>query len=218
MSSLLEKIAAKKAAEAAAKALVEVPNANAEPAASVPEGKPLSFAEKIALKKAQTGSLPSTSVVQDTLPAASAQPAAKPSNDSVSSTEPDSKAIPADVVIKIVAAVAEEDEHEEAIGNASPADAQAYADIKAKLNLLSDMSDDSLKSAMTDLKKALLNNPQACYLMLPQDIGQMVVALRAMKNEAVVEATKDPKEKKATKAKASKPLTAEEIAAAFDEL
>lgn len=217
MSTLAERIAAKKAAQQAATNVIaeaEAPMANKEPepAPSVPTGKPLSFAEKIALKKAQSAEAEAIT-----------QPAIvpiveEPSKPSAISTELDSKTIPEEVVIKIVAAVAEEDEHQESLEKASPADAQAYADIKAKLNLLSDMADTALKSAMTDLKKALLNNPQACYLMLPQDIGQMVVALRAMKNEAVVEATKDPKEKKAAKAKASKPLTAEEIAAAFDEL
>lgn len=225
MSTLLEKIAAKKAAQLAAEAVmteatkgVESPTANAEPieepAPSVPEGKPLSFAEKMLLKKQQASH---TEVAQVTLSTAPATTASTTSTNSANSTEPSPAPMPAELVIKVVAAVAEEDEHSEAIEKASPADQQAYADIKAKLALLSDMSDEHLKSAMTDLKKALLQNPQACYLMLPQDIGQMVIALRTMKNEAVVEATKEPKAK-AAKAKASKPLTADEIAAAFDEL
>jgi len=117
----------------------------------------------------------------------------------------------------IVAAVAEEEDHEASIAEASPVDQQAYYDIKAKINMLSDMSEANLPGAMKELKGALLKNPQACYLILPQDIGQMVIALRTMKNEAVVEAT-TAKEKGPKKVKASKQLTAEEIAQAFDEL
>lgn len=97
-------------------------------------------------------------------------------------------------------------------------DQQAYRDIKAKLDLLEDMSEVNLKDAMTDLKKALLKNPQACYLILPQEVGQMVIALRRMKNEDVVTAEKVKKEPGAKRGKASKALTAEEIATAFDEL
>lgn len=223
MGSLLEKIAAKKAAEAAAKAIMasvehkeEQPDGTIVSTASAPiekikevvaeqaEGKPLSFAEKMALKKAQSLSATEGTSSEATVTAPIVQ-----------STEKSSVAIPDEVVIKIVAAVAEEEDHSASIAQASPADQQAYADIKAKLSLLSDMADTDLKSAMTDLKKSLLQNPQACYLMLPQDIGQMVIALRAMKNETVVALTKEPKEKKS---KASKPLTADEIAAAFDEL
>jgi len=201
MSSLLEKIAAKRAAELALKGMVEAspqPIVKVEESAQAPkvEEKILSFAEKMALKKITT---------------ATPEESSKPSATNIESK----KEIPAEVVAKIMVVVAEEEEQEADLSSATPEDAQAYADIKAKIDMLASLSDMDLKGAMTDLKKSLLQNPQACYLILPQDIGQMVIALRAMKNETVVAAEKVPKEKKA---KASKALTAEEIAAAFDEL
>lgn len=199
MSSLLEKLAAKRAAALATQEPVPAsvpPQVEAVPVTEpVPEGKPLSFAEKMALKKASA----SQPVVE------AADPVTAEAEKSIATISP--------IKERIVAAV----EAEEAVDTSSlsEADAQAYVDIKAKINMLADMSQDDLKGAMTELKKALLQNPQACYLILPQDIGQMVIALRTMKNEAVVAAEKAPK---GTKPKASKALTADEIAAAFDSL
>lgn len=209
MSSLMERIAAKKAlAEAAPPIEVDIlglPVAKEETVAkevaptpvveSVPEGKPLTFAEKMALKKASL--IPTT-------PTVAATPVPAPGIVSVTETEA--------LVVEVDVPAEEVD-----LSGVSMEDQQAYIDIKTKINMLSTMSDDSLKDAMTDLKKALLKNPQACYLILPHDIGEMVIALRAMKNEAVVEAA-TAKEKGPKKAKASKALTASEIAAAFDEL
>ena len=208
MSTLFEKIAAKKAAALLAEQeMAPLPTQKEEPTpvASVPEGKPLSFAEKMALKRSQSES---TSIV------GTATVDTVKNSEMNSSPIADAK-IPEAVVIGIVSHVAEEEDHTAEVEAASPEDQQAYYDIKAKINLLSDMSEANLPGAMKELKTALLKNPQACYLILPQDIGQMVIALRAMKNEAIVDATKTPKEKKA---KASKALTADEIAQAFDEL
>lgn len=233
MATLFEKIAAKKAAEAlAAKEMAPITpqqeeerNADIEeglvspkkeeltPVASVPEGKPLSFAEKMALKKLEaqkTSTSSETTAIASTVKNTETTTTTQPL--SISSEK---KEVPAEVIVKIVAAVAEEEDHEAEVGAATPEDQQAYYDIKAKINMLSDMSESNLPGAMKELKAALLKNPQACYLILPQDIGQMVIALRAMKNEAVVTSEKTPKEKKA---KASKALTADEIALAFDEL
>jgi hypothetical protein len=210
MSTLFEKIAAKKAAALLAEQeMAPTPTQKEEPTpvASVPEGKPLSFAEKMALRRSQSEST--------SISATAIAPTVKNSEKN-SSPIADAK-IPEAVVIGIVSHVAEEEDHESEVEAASPEDQQAYYDIKAKINLLSDMSEANLPGAMKELKTALLKNPQACYLILPQDIGQMVIALRAMKNEAVVEAASG-KEKGPKKAKASKALTADEIAQAFDEL
>jgi hypothetical protein len=213
MSTLFEKIAAKKAAALLAEQemapLQEVKKMEEAPKE---EGKPLSFAEKMALKKMQatastsTENIATAAIVKNTETTTTMQ---------LSSASLEKAQIPAEVVVAIVASVAEEEDHTAEVESASPEDQQAYYDIKAKINLLSDMSEANLPGAMKELKTALLKNPQACYLILPQDIGQMVIALRAMKNEAIVDATKTPKEKKA---KASKALTADEIAQAFDEL
>jgi hypothetical protein len=210
MATLFEKIAAKKAAALLAEQeMAPTPTQKEEPTpvASVPEGKPLSFAEKMALRRSQSEST--------SISATAIAPTVKNSEKN-SSPIADAK-IPEAVVIGIVSHVAEEEDHESEVEAASPEDQQAYYDIKAKINLLSDMSEANLPGAMKELKTALLKNPQACYLILPQDIGQMVIALRAMKNEAVVEASSG-KEKGPKKAKASKALTADEIAQAFDEL
>jgi len=223
MATLFEKIAAKKALEAAAHLVATTPTAEIPVATPVEDveaekkeeapkevGKPLSFAEKMALKKLASGT-PSTAVKNTEITSVTV------SDKSGSTSIPETEKIPPGITIGIIASVAEEEDHEEDIRAATPEDQQAYYDIKAKLKMLSDMNELELAGAMKELKGALLKNPQACYLLLPQDIGQMVVALRALKQEAIVEASAT-KKKGPKKAKASKTLTAEEIAQAFDEL
>ena len=99
------------------------------------------------------------------------------------------------------------------------ADAQAYVDIKQRIEELEALFEDDLKNAMSELKAALKKNPNAAELMLDQDVGKMVIALRKMTQTAQVVAETT---KKATKGKAPKAkdvaLTKEQIEAAFDEL
>lgn len=207
----------------------------------VPTGKPLTFMEQMALKKAAKVSTSTpesvsaqpvksletpqqelaaivsthwkqtstTKAEQAINPSVLAPIVEKFSLISVGNTEPSNVGILANI-----AKVQEEPD----FTDVPIVDQQAYRDIKAKLDLLEDMSEVNLKDAMSDLKKSLLKNPQACYLILPQEVGQMVIALRRMKNEDVVTAEKVKKEPGAKKAKASKALTADEIATAFDEL
>lgn len=89
-----------------------------------------------------------------------------------------------------------------------PALAQAASNIQQRIKELNDLADEDLKGAMDDLKRALMENPAACSLMLPEDIGQMVSALRKITGQAVVAASKPKKEKKDK----IKTLTAEQIA------
>lgn len=99
------------------------------------------------------------------------------------------------------------------------ADAQAYVDIKTKIVQLEDLMDEDLKNGMAQLKQALKKNPNAALLMLDSDIGKMVIALRRM-THVEIEIAKEPKKrgkKTDPKAKAVQ-LTADQIAAAFDEL
>lgn len=99
------------------------------------------------------------------------------------------------------------------------ADAQAYVDIKTKIAQLEDMMDDDLRNGMAQLKQALKKNPNAAMLMLDSDIGKMVIALRRM-THTEIEIAKEPKKrgrKTEPKAKAVQ-LTADQIAAAFEEL
>ena len=44
---------------------------------------------------------------------------------------------------------------------------QVHSEISQRIKTLEAMSGDDLKNEMMDLKKALLENPQACMLLLP---------------------------------------------------
>lgn len=92
---------------------------------------------------------------------------------------------------------------------------QAAADIIPRIRELDKLAGESLEDEMKLLKGALLTNPGAVELMLPEDIGMMVTALRKVTGQSIAEATA---EKKPGAKKKSKVLTAEEMAAAFDEL
>ena len=89
------------------------------------------------------------------------------------------------------------------------------SEIQTRISMLSDMSEADLKTEMQSLKAAILANPAACALLLPQDIGQMVAALRRITGFAIQQATTKPKKEKATKAKTQ--LTAEQLAAALED-
>lgn len=89
-----------------------------------------------------------------------------------------------------------------------PALAQAASNIQQRIKELNDLAEEDLKDAMDDLKRALMDNPAACSLMLPEDVGQMVSALRRITGQALVSAPKT----KAKKADKIKTLTAEQIA------
>lgn len=97
-------------------------------------------------------------------------------------------------------------------------DAQAYVDIKNKIEALAVVDGDDLRNSMSELKAALKKNAAACELMLDEDLGKMVIALRRMTHVAIEEA-KTPT-KKAAKAPKTKDvaLTKEQIEAAFADL
>lgn len=92
---------------------------------------------------------------------------------------------------------------------------QSYADLQQRIQELNDLSGDNLAKAMIDLKKALMANPDACKLMLPEEVGQMVAALRRITSQHAVAESLKPKGRGAAKPKA---LTEEEMNAAFAEL
>lgn len=89
-----------------------------------------------------------------------------------------------------------------------PSLAQAASDIQQKVKELEALGEDDLKGAMDDLKKALMQNPAACSLMLPEDVGSMVTALRRITGQALVTAKKT----KAPKIPKLSQMTAEQIA------
>ena len=98
-----------------------------------------------------------------------------------------------------------------------PAAEQAYSDIKARLDAIVSLSEENLKTAMQDLKKALMQNPNAISLMLPSDIGQMVIALRKMTGVEIAKAETTAKAGKVSKKKEAI-LTAEQMEEAWKEL
>lgn len=157
-------------------------------AAKPATGKPLTFAEKMALKKQQNG-----------VPAVAAQTTSDPviAASTTSATQSDPKVVapttqpaPSAEVRESTAAIIPA---QNATGNsgADTATAQAYADIAERIKSLSDLSDTPLEHAMRDLKKALLANPNAVSLMMDSDYGQMVIALRRLVQEDTVEAAKE---------------------------
>lgn len=177
--------------------------------------KPMTFAEKMALKKNQ-------SIVQDAAAQTGLPPAIVTSTTSGIITIPETK--------KEETKIIPEEDHSELIKATLPAvtqapapdhsdeDAQAYADIKDRIDKLTELAGEPLENAMSDLKKALLKNPNATNLMQDQDIGQLVIALRKITGEAIAEAAKDGRKTK-VKAKQNIDLTdAAVVAAIMDEL
>ena len=194
--SLADILAAKKAALAAA-----VPASTPAPAPVVPDvpaeravpepvkeepaivaaPKQLSFAEKLALKRA---AVPTASAV---IPAAAAiaqnTEAISPIASLAETPEAAAPAVKVDEAsILRTGAIALD---------VPPEVAQAASDIKERIASLSAKVDSDLKNAMSELKKALMANPAAVSLMEDTDIGQMVIALRKITGETITEVQKD---------------------------
>ena len=90
--------------------------------------------------------------------------------------------------------------------------------IQQRIYDLQKLDGTDLKVAMGKLRLMLLDNPSACQLLLPEDAGQMVAALRRMtdnKMAATLTAAKPTKASKEAKAKVA--LTPAEMKAALDE-
>lgn len=94
---------------------------------------------------------------------------------------------------------------------------QVYSEISQRIKTLEVMSGDDLKNEMVDLKKALLENPQACMLLLPEEIGSLVSSLRKITGIAIATASAKPARKTGEKKAAAKKLTAQELADALND-
>jgi hypothetical protein len=99
--------------------------------------------------------------------------------------------------------------------SATDAEKAYYQDIKPRIDNLISLSDDDLKGAMKTLKEAIMQNPSAASLLLDNEIGEMVKAIRRMTGEALVEAKKDKKEKKSKAIDLSDPVVMQSV---LDEL
>ncbi len=93
------------------------------------------------------------------------------------------------------------------------------SEISSRIALLNNMSEASLRDEMRELKTALKENPSACALLLNEDIGTMVTALRKITAKAMTASTEA--KAKTTRASTAKPtvkkLTAAELAAALED-
>ena len=66
---------------------------------------------------------------------------------------------------------------------------QTAHEIQARIQQLSDLSGTNLKNEMDDLKLCLLKNPAACELLLPEDIGLAVAAIKTILGHSIALAT-----------------------------
>ena len=98
-------------------------------------------------------------------------------------------------------------------GQAAPnAEAEASLDlIKARISELQNMNGLDLSLAMDGLKTLILANPSACSQLLPEDVGDMVSALRRMTGNSKAAAQAAPT--KGRKAKAPAMLDADDLSA-----
>ena len=67
------------------------------------------------------------------------------------------------------------------------------AEIKERIERLTTLDGFDLKQAMDGLKALILANPSACSLLLPEDVGDMVTALRRMTGNTKAELMAAPK-------------------------
>lgn len=187
------------------------------------------FAELLAAKKASlAAALPTLPTVDEsTLPAsapasatsfldklkqAKAQPEAQPEVETKPEPEPEPElavipkvSISADVIRLSNATIQ--------AGQAAPnAEAEASLDlIKARITELQNMNGLDLSLAMDGLKTLILANPSACSQLLPEDVGDMVSALRRMTGNSKAAAQAAPT--KGRKAKATAMLDADDLSA-----
>lgn len=184
------------------------------------------FAELLAAKKA---SLAATLPTAPTLPAVDVpKPETKPDSKPVSfldklkqakaapAVEPEPEPEPELAVIPKVTISADVIRLSNATiqaGQAAPnAEAEASLDlIKARITELQNMNGLDLSLAMDGLKTLILANPSACSQLLPEDVGDMVSALRRMTGNSKAAAQAAPT--KGRKAKATAMLDADDLSA-----
>lgn len=83
---------------------------------------------------------------------------------------------------------------------------QTYSEISTRIQQLENLSTEDLKGEMQALKKALMENTEACLLMKPEDIGELVRHLVKITGVAIATSSTVKKERKTAKR-----LTAQEL-------
>lgn len=185
-----ELLAAKKASLAKAinepLPLAEKPQETVEDVTDAPASKPMTFAERMAAAKQAASTEPSIDPTIEVAPVAEPEEVAEPT------ALP--KVVISSDVIKLSNQVALASKASEAIEEGSSTE-----EIKSRIDRLASLSGLDLKLAMDGLKSLILANPSACTQLLPEDVGDMVSALRKMtSNEkaAVMAAPKRASSKK----------------------
>ena len=59
--------------------------------------------------------------------------------------------------------------------------------IKRMISELSTVNNENLQTAMDDLKRALMENPAASSLLLPEDIGEIVKHYKTMTGKMIIQ-------------------------------
>lgn len=159
--------------------LAEKPQETVEDVTDAPASKPMTFAERMAAAKQAASTEPTKPTIE---PEPEPEPTALP------------KVVISSDVIKLSNQVALASKASETIEEGSSTE-----EIKSRIDRLASLSGLDLKLAMDGLKSLILANPSACTQLLPEDVGDMVSALRKMtSNEkaAVMAAPKRASSKK----------------------
>lgn len=161
-----------------------IPHETVEDVPDAPASKPMTFAERMAAaKQAATAATAPTEPTIEVAGVEDPTPTALP------------KVVISSDVIKLSNQVALASKASEVIEEGSSTE-----EIKSRIERLASLSGLDLKLAMDGLKSLILANPSACTQLLPEDVGDMVSALRKMtSNEkaAVMAAPKRASKKEA---------------------
>lgn len=172
-----------------------IPHETVEDVTDAPVSKPMTFAERMAAAKKATSAAPTTEVE-----VADPTPTALP------------KVVISSDVIKLSNQVALADKASEAIEEGSSTE-----EIKSRIDRLASLSGLDLKLAMDGLKSLILANPSACTQLLPEDVGDMVSALRKMTSNEKATVMAAPK-RASSKKEAPSILTPDDLDALLGDL
>lgn len=96
--------------------------------------------------------------------------------------------------------------------NMTTEQAQALSELQQKIANLVNIEGIELRNEMAALKQTLLENPEVAALLLPEDVGACVDAIRRILQVSIVSAAKEKKPAK------PKPLSKDELKKMLDEI